>query len=138
MGDDVQRDALGTLTRLRAIETMQAQAELARSAAARRDAAEWAVGAAQRVLSESPGNVPVTYGSWLSHQLALRQEARAAEATAVQREESARLALVQARRAERIVEMLRAARDEASARVAQRREAVALDEAAARRAGRIS
>ena len=128
----MRRDSLATLTRLRAIETTQAQAALSTAAAARRDAAQRALRAMHKVLAESPGGATVTYGTWLAHQLALRQQARAAEAACAQREEEARAALIETRRAERIVGMLRESRQEALDRNADRREAAALDEAAAR------
>ena len=128
----MRKDSLATLTRLRAIETTQAQAELARTGAARQDAAARAEEAARRVHSESD-TLSITYGTWLSAQLALRQRARAAEAAATAEEERARLALVEARRAERTVELLVEARQAEEKRLAMRREAAALDEIAAQR-----
>lgn len=129
----MRRETLATLRKLRARETVEAQAELARTAEVRRQAAERALSVAQAVRAEAPGQVPVTYGTWLTAQLALRQQARAAEAVAVAGEERARTALIGARQAERVVELLQEARQAEQKRRAARRETAALDEAAARR-----
>jgi len=119
--------------KVRAIGTAEAQGDVARRGAARREAADRATDAARRVVSEGTDGLPVTYGSWLTHQLALRQQLRAAEAEAAAQEDRARAALVEARRAERIVDRLAELRAQAERREARRREAAALDEAASRR-----
>lgn len=129
----VRRDSLATLARLHAIETTQAQADLARAGAARQDAAARAMEAERRVRAESADSVPVTYGTWLSAQLAIRQQLRAVEASAAVREEEARTALVEARRAERSVERLVELRLAEERRLGLRREAAALEDAARRR-----
>lgn len=130
----MRRDSLATLTRLRSIGTAAAKADLARAAVARQDAAAKAEGEARLVLQESPElDMPRTYGTWLVAQLARRQQARADEAEAAVREEQARLALVEARRAERVIELLAESRAAEARRRAGRREAALLDEAASRR-----
>lgn len=125
-------DGLAALVRLRAQQTRDAEFVVREAASVRQGATEVANRAAAAVRAEEPDGVPVTYGTWLAEQMAKRQEARAAEASAAAREHAARQALVEARRAERIIEILREARAEDADRRARRREAALLDDIAAR------
>jgi hypothetical protein len=127
------KDNLGRLAAVRSLETRRAEVTLRDAATDHEAQARRAAEVSAALAVEAPGNQPVTFGTWLTVQLACRQLVRATRAEAAAREEAALQDLVEARRAERMLEMLRDGRRQAAGRQALRREAATLTEIGARR-----
>ena len=102
----MRNDGLAGVARLRGREVTQAEQGLRNAALERQRAEGEAARIAGVLVAEEPESAPTTYGAWLALQLALRHEARTAETTAEIREGTAREALVEARRAEKVVALL--------------------------------
>jgi hypothetical protein len=126
------RDALSTLARLREIEVEAARRRLmaARDALARQQEAAAAAEAALR--AESPDGACPTYGAFLAAGLAVRHAHAAATARAEAALAAERDALAGARRAEKVLGLLRDRRAEAERRDALRRSQARLEDALGR------
>jgi len=126
------RDPLSTLARLRAIEVEAARRRLAeaRGALARQ---QDAAAAAEAVLrDETPDGTGATYGAFLARGLAARHAHAAAVVRAEAALEAERDALAGARRAEKVLDLLRDRRAAAERRDALRREQARLEDALSR------
>ncbi|CAH0271132.1 flagellar FliJ family protein [Roseomonas sp. CECT 9278] len=123
------RDPLSTLARLRAIEVEAARRRLseARGALARQQDAAAAAEAALR--NEAPDATGATYGAFLARGLAVRHAQAAAVARAEAALEAERDALAGARRAEKVLDLLRDRRAQAERRDALRRDQARLEDA---------
>ena len=130
------RDPLKMLARLRGIEVEAARRSLAEAQAALARRHRAAAEAEAAVRAETPEAAPATYGAFLERGLALRQ----AEAAALTRTEAAleaeRDALAEARRAEKVLALLRDRRAEAERRHTRRRDQARLEDALPRPEGR--
>lgn len=124
----MRRDPLRTLARLRDIDVLDARRSLAaaQAEAARREAA---AAAAEAVLhAEDPRDAPATYGAFLAVSMARRQAAAAALARAEAGLEAGRSALAEARRAEKVLALLRERRAAAERRAALNRDRIRLED----------
>jgi uncharacterized tellurite resistance protein B-like protein len=126
------RDPLARLARLRRIETEAARRRLGQ-AAGRADDAKAREAAAGAALTEERAAHAGDYATWLPRGLAERDRAAVARRIAEAALAETRLALGEARAAERAVELLQEARAEAAACRAARRAQALLDEAGLRR-----
>ncbi len=126
-------DPLGSLARLRRLQTGLARQRLAEQAA-RAGAAEARAAAASLALhAERGAGNAADFGAWVGRGLAERDRARISLRLTETRAAEARDGLVAARTAERALEALRAARAAGSAKRLGRRADRAMDDRAAQR-----
>jgi hypothetical protein len=127
--DRVPRDPLAMLAKLRQTELEAARRRLAAAADAllrqRRAAAE----ADAALRAETPEGAPPTYGAFLARSLACRQAETAALARAEAALDAERDAVATARRAEKVLALLRQRRAAVARRIAVRRDEARLEDA---------
>ena len=128
------RDPLDTLLRLRAMELRDAKRDLGTATRALATAEELAASAAAAPAREqAAGADPLLLIAWMPQALAARDRAAVRVQHAAAAREVAQSALAEARRRERVLELLAEGRAEDAARRAARRAQAALDDRAQRR-----
>ncbi len=124
------RDPLVTLARLRRLAVSEAKRDLAEALLAEDEALTRAAAAEAALTAEAETTEPGAYAAWLPRGLAVAQAEATRAAAARRATERRRIALADARAAERAVEILAARQAAEAARAEDRLAQARLDEAA--------